>query len=63
MAACTATGSVANCGCVLDRLEAEGYDTTGALTQLADHEREDAALRTLGPDSRNALAAINACRI
>jgi hypothetical protein len=54
---------VANCGCVLDRLEAAGYNTMGAMRELADHEREDAASGTLGSDSRNAVAAVNACRV
>jgi hypothetical protein len=59
----SATGSVANCGCVVDRLEAAGYNTVGAMRELAEHEREDAASGTLGPDSRNAGAADNACRV
>lgn len=59
----SATGSVANCGCVLDRLEADGYNTMSALRELVVHEREDAASGTLGPDSRNAVAAVNACRL
>ena len=65
MTACerSSMGSVANCGCVLDRLEAAGYHTTEALRDLANHERQDTASGTLGPDSRNAIAAVNACRV
>jgi hypothetical protein len=54
---------VANSGCVVDRLEAAGYNSVGAMRELAEHEREDAASGTLGPDSRNAGAADNACRV
>jgi hypothetical protein len=50
------------CECILARLEAEGYNTTNAQRQLLEHLREDAASGTLGPDSRNMLAAATVCR-
>ena len=64
MAGCERSGEASPeiCECVLARLEAEGYNTTGAQRQLLDHLREDAASGTLGPDSRNMLAAATACR-
>jgi hypothetical protein len=64
MAGCerSATASPSTCECILTRLEAEGYDTTNAQRQLFAHLREDAASGTLSPDSRDMLAAVNACR-
>jgi uncharacterized RDD family membrane protein YckC len=56
------SASPSACKCILTRLEAEGYDTANAQRQLFDHLREDAASGTLSPDSRNMLAAVNACR-
>jgi len=50
------------CACLLTRLEDDGYNTTGALRELYDNERRDAASGTLGPDSRNVVAALTACR-
>jgi hypothetical protein len=52
-----------SCACVLTRLEADGYTTTGALQELADNERRDAASGRLGRDSRNMLEALTACRV
>ena len=51
------------CECILTRLEAKGYNTTNAQSTLLDHLREDATSGTLSPDSRNMLAAANACRV
>jgi uncharacterized RDD family membrane protein YckC len=64
MAGCERSGGASPeiCECVLARLEAEGYNTTNAQRQLLDHLREDAASGTLGPDSRNLLAAATVCR-
>jgi uncharacterized RDD family membrane protein YckC len=51
------------CACVLTRLEADGYNTTGALRRLFDNERRDAASGALGTDSRNMLVALRDCRV
>ncbi|MGZ4183914.1 MAG: RDD family protein [Solirubrobacteraceae bacterium] len=58
----SSAGSPAECGCILARLEAEGYTAPGALQRLVDKERRDAATRTLSIDSRNLLGAIYGCR-
>lgn len=63
MAGCERDATSSTCECILTRLEAEGYDTAKAQTQLLDHLREDATSGTLSPDSRNMLAAANACRV
>jgi hypothetical protein len=65
MTGCKRSGgaSPGMCECILTRLEAEGYNTTDAQSRLLDHLREDAASGTLSPDSRNMLAAANACRV
>lgn len=51
------------CACVLTRLEADGYNTTGTLQRLFDNERADAASGTLSTDSRNMLVALRDCRV
>jgi hypothetical protein len=63
MAGCERDASSSTCECILARLDAEGYDTRSAQTQLYDHLREDAASGAVGPDTRNMLAAETACRV
>jgi uncharacterized RDD family membrane protein YckC len=62
MAGCERGASSSTCECILTRLEAEGYDTASAQTQLFHHLREDAASGTLSTQGRDMLAAVNACR-
>jgi hypothetical protein len=63
MTGCERDASSSTCECILARLEAEGYDTENAQTQLYDHLREDRTAGTLSPEGRDMLAAVNACRI
>jgi len=63
MTGCERDASSSTCECILARLEAEGYDTENARTQLYDHLREDRAAGTLSPEGRDMLAAVNACRV
>jgi hypothetical protein len=62
MAGCERGASSSTCECILIRLEAEGYDTANAQTQLFDHLRDDDASGTLSSEGRDMLAAVNACR-
>ena len=56
------TGAFADCACLLNRLEAEGYDTLDALNNLAAEAQSEEASGAMGP-SRTALrSAVIACR-
>lgn len=58
----SASGQVINCACLLDHLEAAGYNTPDALREFADEGRAEALSGRLGAATRASIAAVNACR-